>query len=63
MDLNVCIQLIFVCVVNTIFTFSGIVFKHIGDSKYLEIVTTSKETVPFHDHVVVVLRFGRSRNE
>ena len=38
-------------------------FKHIGDSQYLEIVTTSKEIMPFHDHGVVVFRFGRSRNE
>ena len=38
-------------------------FKHIGDSQFLEIVTTSKEIISFHDHGVVVLRFGRSRNE
>ena len=38
-------------------------FKHIGDSQYLEIVTTSKEIMSFHDHGVVVFRFGRSRNE
>ena len=37
-------------------------FKHIGDSQYLEIVSTSKEIMSFHDHGVVVFRFGRSRN-
>ena len=38
-------------------------FKYIGDSQFLEIVTTSKEIMSFYDHVVVVFRFGRSRNE
>ena len=38
-------------------------FKHIGDSQYLEIVTASKEIMSFHDHGVVVFRFGRSHNE
>ena len=38
-------------------------FKHIGDSQFLEIVTTSKEIMSFHDHGAVVLRFVRSRNE
>ena len=38
-------------------------FKHIGDSQFLEIVTTSKEIMSFHDHGVVVFRFGRSRND
>ena len=38
-------------------------FKHIGDSQYLEIVTTSKEIMLFHDHGVVGFRFGHNRNE
>ena len=38
-------------------------FKHVGDNQYLEIVTTSKEIMSFHDHGVVVFRFGRSRYE
>ena len=38
-------------------------FKRISDSQFLEIVTTSKEIISFHDHGVVVLRFGGSRNE
>ena len=37
-------------------------FKYIGDSQLLEIVTTSKEIMPFHDHGVVVFWFGRYRN-
>ena len=37
-------------------------FKHIGDNQFLEIVTTSKEIMSFHDHDVVVLRSGGSRN-
>ena len=38
-------------------------FKYIGDSQFLEIVSTSKEIMPFYDHGVVVFRFGRSRNQ
>ena len=38
-------------------------FKHIGDSQFLEIVTTSKEIMSFHDLGVVVFRFGHSHNE
>ena len=38
-------------------------FKHVGDSQYLEIVATSKEIMSFHDHGVVVFRFGLSSNE
>ena len=38
-------------------------FKHICDSQYLEILTTTKETMSFHDHGVVVCRFGRGDNE
>ena len=38
-------------------------FKHIGDSQYLEIITTSKEIMSFHDHGVVVFRFGFDRND
>ena len=38
-------------------------FKHNGDSQYLEIVTTSKEIMSFHDYGVVMLRFGRGRYE
>ena len=38
-------------------------FKYIGDSQFLEIVTTSKEIMSFHDHGVVVFRFGLCRNE
>ena len=38
-------------------------FKHIGYSHFLEIVTTSKKFIPFHDHGVVVFRLGRCRNE
>ena len=30
-------------------------FEHIGDCEFLEIVTTSKEIMSFHDHGVVVL--------
>ena len=37
-------------------------FKHIGDSQFLEIVTTSKEIMSFHDRGVVMFRFGYSRN-
>ena len=33
-------------------------FKHIGDSRFLEIVTTSKEMMSFHDHGVVVFWFS-----
>ena len=63
MDLNVYIQLIFSCVVNIIFTFSGIVLNILVISQFLEIVTTSKEIISFYDHGVVVFRFGRSRND
>ena len=56
MDLNVPIQLIFLCVINIIFLWGF--FKHIGDSQFLEIVTTSKEIMSFYDHGVVVFRFG-----
>ena len=38
-------------------------FKHIGDSQFLEIVTTSKEIMPFHDHGVVVFRFDFDRSD
>ena len=38
-------------------------FKHIGDTQFLEVFTTSKEIMSFHDHGVVVFRFGGSRNE
>ena len=38
-------------------------FKHIGDNQFLEIVTTSKEIMPFHDNSVVVFRSVCSRNE
>ena len=38
-------------------------FKHAGDSQFLKIVTTSKEIMSFHDHGVVVFRFGDSRSE
>ena len=38
-------------------------FKHIGDSQFLEIVTTSKEIMSFHDNGVVVFRFCRGCNE
>ena len=38
-------------------------FKHISDSQFLEIYTTSKEIMSFHDRGVVVFRFGRSRND
>ena len=38
-------------------------FKHIGDSQFLEIVTTSKEIMSFYDHGVVLFQFGRSHNE
>ena len=38
-------------------------FKYIGDSQFLELVTTSEEIMSFHDHGVVVFRFGRSRDE
>ena len=61
MDLNVPIQLIFLCVINIIFLWGF--FKHIGDSQFLEIVTTSKEIMSFYDHGVVVFRFGLSRND
>ena len=37
-------------------------FKHIGDRELLEIITTSKEIMSFHDHAVVVFRFSCSRN-
>ena len=64
MDLNVYIQLIFLSVVNIIFTFLGIV------SNTLVIVSfwksshaTSKEIMSFHDHGVVVFRSGRSRDD
>ena len=33
-------------------------FNHIGDCQLLEIITTSKEIMSFHDHGVVVFRFG-----
>ena len=56
-------QFIFFYIVNIIFTFFWDRFKHIGDSQYLEIVTTSKEIMSFHDYGVVVLRFAHSRNE
>ena len=38
-------------------------FKHIGHCKFLEINTTPKEIMSFHDLSVVVFRFGLSRNE
>ena len=38
-------------------------FKHIGDSQFLEIVTTSKKIMSFYDHGVVVFLFVRSPNE
>ena len=38
-------------------------FKHIGDCEFLEINTTPKEIMSFHDISVVVFRFGLRRNE
>ena len=38
-------------------------FKHICDSQFLEIIDTSRETMPFHDHGVVVCRYSHSPNE
>ena len=38
-------------------------FKHVGDSQYLEIITSSKEIMSFHDHGVVGPRFSLSRND
>ena len=38
-------------------------FERIGDSQFLEIVTTSKKIMPFHDHGVVVSRFGLGPND
>ena len=61
MDYNVYVQLISMCVVNIIFLWDR--FKYIGDSQYSEIVTTSKETMSFHDYGVVVCRFGLTRNK
>ena len=63
MDLNVYIHAvdIFVrCEHNLYFIWGR--FKHIGDCQYLEIFTTSKEIMSFHDHGVVVFRSVRSRN-
>ena len=62
MNLNVNIHLIFLCVVNIIFTFSGIVLNTLV-SQFLEIVATSKQIMSFHDHGVVVFRFSRVHNE
>ena len=33
-------------------------FKHISDSQFLEIVITSEEMMPFHDHSIVVSDLG-----
>ena len=63
MDLNVYIQLIFLCVVNIIFAFSGLILNKLVIVSFFEIFTNSKEIMPFHDHGVVVFRFGRSHNE
>ena len=49
------------CEHNLYFLWDG--FRHIGDSQFLEIVSTSKEIMSFHDHGGVVFRFGRSRND
>ena len=38
-------------------------FKHIGDSQFLEKLTTMKETMSFHDLGVVVCRFVRGDDE
>ena len=38
-------------------------FKHIGYCDFLEINTTPKEIMSFHDLSVVVFRFGLRRNE
>ena len=59
MDLSAYIHLIFLCVANIIFTFSGIILN----CEFLEINTTPKEIMSFHDLSVVVFRFGLSRNE
>jgi hypothetical protein len=32
-------------------------FKHIGDSQFFEVVTTSEESMQFDDHGVVLCRF------
>ena len=53
---------IFVCYKRNLY-FLWDRFKHISDSQFLEIVTTSKEIMSFHDHGVVVFRFDRSHNE
>ena len=63
MDLNVYVHLIFLGVMNIIFTFTGIVSNTLVIANFLEIVTTSKEIMSFHGHGVVVFRFGRSRND
>ena len=38
-------------------------FKHIGDTQFFEVFTTSKEIMSFHGHGAVMFRFGGSRNE
>ena len=57
-------QIIFLCIAcehNLYFLWDS--FKHIGDRQYLEIVTSSKKIMSFHDHGVVMFRFCLSRNE
>ena len=37
--------------------------KHIGDSLFLEIITSSKAAASLYDHGIVVFLFGGSRNK
>ena len=67
MDLTVYIQLIFLSIVNIIFTFSGIVSNTLVILSFWKSSKLRKKLfyfmiILFHDGVVV-FRFGRSRNE
>ena len=63
MHLNNYIQLIFLCVVNIIFTFSGIVSNTLAIVSIWKSSQLRKKIMPFHDHGVVVFRFGHNCNE
>ena len=61
--LNVYIPLIFLCVVNIIFTFSGIVLNTLVIVNVWKSSQLRKKLCLFHYDGVVVFRFGRSPNE
>ena len=53
-DIHICCEHILLFLRN--------MFKFLGHTQFLEVCTTSKEIVLFHDHGFVLLRFSRGFN-